>query len=292
MLPEFKTLKTMGVINVTPNSFSDPNKFFNSPELIQTLQSLKDRRDLILDFGFESTAPMNASVSAEEEKVRFDSFFELIKDIDLNNRWISFDTYRPSSFRYFESRFKERYKGQGFVFNDVSGVIDDELESLLKDKKEDRNFLFIFSFTHIPSRDQTGKHMVFTREGDIGSQAVEHFKSAEKKFKEWGVSQKVIFDPCFGFSKTYEQNWDLIKNFGTLKNSFSNERSWLIGLSKKSFLRKSLPPETSDIFEEAEKLHVKLLQNLIANNSGHLFFRVHDFDIVARAEKQLRISHA
>jgi len=290
MLPEFKTLNTMGVINITPNSFSDPKKFFHTVQLEETLKSLQNRRDLILDFGFESTAPMNDSISDSEERARFDLFFERIKDIDLSDRWISFDTYRPSSFRYFESRFKERYRGQGFIFNDVSGVIDQELETLLKDKKNDPFFRAIFSFTYIPSRELTGKHMTFLREGDGMALAIEHFKAAEKKFKEWGVDHEVIFDPCFGFSKTYEQNWELIHHFQTLKEAFSPERSWLIGLSKKSFLRKSLLPETADLFGEAEKLHEKLLQNFLSTTNGHCFFRVHDFEIVERVLKQLQHS--
>ncbi len=292
MLSEFKNCKTMGVINVTPNSFSDPNKFFNTTELTKALLTLKDRPDLILDFGFESTAPMNASIAAEEERGRFLHFFDLVKSIDLNDRWISFDTYRPSSFRFFETRFKERYKGQGFLFNDVSGVLDDELEDLLKEKTDDPFFKYIFSFTHIPSRSETGKHMTFLREGDVVKQALEHFQKAQDKFKSWGVDHKIIFDPCFGFSKSYEQNWDLIRHFPKLSQSFSSDRSWLIGLSKKSFLRKSLPPETSDLFAEAEKLHEDLIVQFLKNKYGHLLFRVHDFEIVDRAEKKLRDEYA
>lgn len=283
MLIDFKKLNTMGVINVTPNSFSDPKKFFHSDELLQTIEQYKDRLDLIFDFGFESTAPMNSAITESEERARFDRFFEMIKDLDLSYRWISFDTYRPSNFRYFRQRFLSRYTGQGFLFNDVSGVIDDELIELLRELKTDPHFFYLYSFTHIPSRAETLKHMDFLREGDILTLAHDHFKMAESKFQEMRVNEKVVFDPCFGFSKSYEQNWELLKRFHELKKQFSDDRSWLIGISKKSFLRKSLPADTANHFIMAEKLHEQILSRMISENKGHVFYRVHDFDLVTRA---------
>lgn len=283
----------MGVINVTPNSFSDPSLFYLNDNLKKVIAGNTTRRDFLFDFGMESTAPMNAPITGDEERARFDQFFDLIKDIDLNDRWISFDTYRTESFRYFESRFKSHYQGQGFLFNDVSGVIDDELKRLLEERKTDPSFRYLYSYTHIPSREETGKHMSYLKEGDIIERARTHFKRGEQIFSKLGVSDQVVFDPCFGFSKTYEQNWELIRGFSMLKNSFGEDRSWLIGLSKKSFLRKALPPETKDLFAEAEKLHESLLAGLIAEPGEHVFFRVHDFDIVNRAyDLNRRKNHA
>lgn len=273
----------MGVINITPNSFSDGQKFFHTPELVQTLKLGIPKKDLLFDFGFESTAPMNGSITESEERRRFDVFFEQVKSLDLNHRWISFDTYRPESFAYFESRFKQHFKGQGFVFNDVSGVIDDELIALLKDKKRDPLFKAVFSFTHIPSRAETGKHEQFLREDDICQGARARFLEAHNRFLELQVSEQVIFDPGFGFSKSFEQNWQLLKGFSELKKCFLPTQSWLVGLSKKSFLRKALPEGTADVFSAAEVLHESLLRSEFADSYGHVFFRVHDFDIVSRA---------
>lgn len=281
---DFKKIKTMGVINITPNSFSDPQKFFFTDELTHTLLKYSHRDDLLFDFGFESTAPMNSAITQSEELKRFDQFFEQIKDIDLNDRWISFDTYRPSSFSYFEERFKTRYKGQGFLFNDVSGVRDTELLQLLRHKKSDPCFFYNYSFTHIPSRDETLKHMTFLDEGDVVSKAMLFFEEAEKEFCSLGVNDQVVFDPCFGFSKTYEQNWELLNRFVELEKHFGHNRSWLIGLSKKSFLRKSLSQDVADPFLEAEKIHQRILSRLIDETSAHVFFRVHDFDIVNKAQ--------
>lgn len=289
----------MGVINITPNSFSDPHLFYLNDSLRNIIAANTGRPHFLFDFGFESTAPMNPSVSAAVEQERFDQFFELIKDLDLSGRWISFDTYRPESFRYFESRFKGRYKAQGFLFNDVSGVLDAELQELLEERKNDPAFRYVYSYTHIPSRAETGNHMNYLlKEGDRGlvlERASEHFKKGEDLFKKLGVLEQVVFDPSFGFSKTYEQNWDLIRRFPELKIRFRDEQSWLIGLSKKSFLRKSLPQDIQDdpvkLFAGAEVLHERLLTQLMEENRGHLFYRVHDFDIVSRAENNFKGPH-
>jgi dihydropteroate synthase len=283
MLNDFKKIKTMGVINVTPNSFSDPKKFFHTDQLLETLSKYNNHSNFLFDFGFESTAPMNNAITESEERIRFDQFFKQIEGIDLNGEWISFDTYRVESFRYFTEQFKTRYKAQGFVFNDVSGVIDEDLLLLLKDNKDNPAFKYIHSFSHIPSRDLTLKHMSYVREGDIFPMALNHFKAAEKNFRENNVLSSIIFDPGFGFSKSYEQNWSLLEKFAELQSEFDKNQSWLVGLSKKSFLRKSLPENCPDPFSEAEKLHLKLIKKILKNNYHHTMFRVHDFDIVNKA---------
>jgi hypothetical protein len=173
MLVPFKETKTMGVINLTPNSFSDSTSMLIDTKLLKrNLTQLKKIPGLIYDFGFESTAPMNSAISSLEERNRFDLFFESIVDIDLSGQWISLDTYRPINFSYFEEKLKSRYDGLGFIFNDVSGVLDASLFDLLEGKKNQENFYYIYSFSHIPSRDKALSHMDFVKEGDILRQAI------------------------------------------------------------------------------------------------------------------------
>lgn len=277
-----ETINTLGVINITPNSFSDPSKFQDSKILIDTLNSYKNKTNLIFDFGFESTAPMNSAITESAERERFNHFFESIKDVDLNGCNISFDTYRPSNYRYFEEQFKTRYINQTFIFNDVSGVLDNELLEFLKTKKDQSNFYFLYSFTHIPSRDSVLNHMDYLVNEDIITLAVKKFTDAYKKLSDLGFKDKIIFDPCFGFSKTYEQNWELLNRFEEVVNCLDFDVPWLVGVSKKSFLRKSLP-ESHDPYAESEILHEKIIKNILIKKMGHVIFRVHDFDIVERA---------
>lgn len=281
MLASIHHLKILGVVNITPNSFSDPKKFLDSHTLTFQLEHYKKRINLAFDFGFESTAPMNHAISATEERERFDRFFEVIKEIDLDHCWISFDTYRTANFRYFEERFRSRYSHQGFIFNDVSGVLDEELRELLKERRLQENFHYIHSFTHIPSRDQVLDHMNFIKEGSITEACIHSFKKGIELFSKWGVEDKIILDPGFGFSKTIDQNWQLLHHFEDIHKALGFKGPWLIGISKKSFLRKIFE-QSSDPFLESEILHRKIIKDLLEQVAGQLLFRVHDFDILER----------
>lgn len=285
----------MGVINITPNSFSDTkNQPLVLSQLKKNITKFSQNKNIILDFGFESTAPMNTAITALEERARFDDFIVNIEDIDLSECWISFDTYRPSNYQYFEDQFSARFLNCGYIFNDVSGVIDLELIDFLKKKRHQENFYYLHASTHIPSRDNVLNHMQYINEGDVLKMCEQNFKEAYEEFRAIGFEKKIIFDPCFGFSKSYEQNWDLINHFDELLVSLGLQgikTPWLIGLSKKSFLRKALPESIDsliDPFEQSEILHQKLIKELklkTLNSNGpkaHLIFRVHDPEIVER----------
>lgn len=273
----------MGVVNITPNSFSDSISMLkDSSALLLKVENFKKVPGLIFDFGLESTAPMNRPITYLEERRRFDYFFEVISDVDLNECWISFDTYRPQNFLYFEERFKSRYSNCGYIFNDVSGVIDSALIDLLKNKKNTPHFYYIHNFTHIPDREKVLDHMSYVFSGDIVKETKNYFEKNWQVFKELGIEEKIIFDPGFGFSKSYEQNWDLIKHFDELHEQLKNcgmSTPWLIGLSKKSFLRKSVA-HGMDPFIESEKIHQKIIKDMQINSRGQLIFRAHDPTII------------
>ncbi|MFA6238447.1 MAG: dihydropteroate synthase [Bacteriovorax sp.] len=269
----------MGVINITPDSFSDAGSLFqNGEELKKLLKQFKKIPALVYDFGFESTAPMNSAISSAEEKSRFDNIFDALAGIDLSGKWISFDTYRPESYLYFEEKFQMRYKGCGFIFNDISGVVDSDLLNLLKSKRYQKNFYYVLGSTHIPSRDKVLDHMNYIHEGDIVEQTGDCFLNGIPKLVECGLKEKIILDPCFGFSKSYEQNWELLTRFDDLARilkASGHTYPWLVGVSKKSFLRRALP-ESSDPFNDAEILHAKIIEDMILKNCGQLIWRAHD----------------
>lgn len=271
---------------MTPNSFSDiSSMLFNIEVLKKSLTQFGKIPGIIFDFGFESTAPMNSAISETEERDRFDYFFENIAGIDLNHQWISFDTYRPSNYLYFEEKFKSRYHGCGFIFNDVSGVLDTEVLELLKSKRFLEPFYYIYTCTHIPSKDKVLNHMNFLIEGDILNQTVDHFQNGFKKLKELGIEKKILLDPGFGFSKSFSQNWDMINRFDQLVLNLKNlgiDCPWLIGISKKSFLRSAILDST-DPFKYAEILHAKIIKDLTEKKMGHLIFRAHDPFLVESA---------
>lgn len=280
----------MGVINRTPNSFSDHGKSLSEAFFKEQLQSFLNDPTVIIDVGFESTAPMNKAVSLEEEKLRFLDFLEASKDFSFKDRYVSFDTYKISNFRFMTESFKKLHPEARFIFNDVSGVLGPELLNLLAHFKG-RDFYYIYTFSHIPSRDQVLDHMNFiNEESDILSETIESFIKASRWFHSIGMKDQLLLDPGFGFSKTYEQNWRLIEEFSLLQEKLLEEKitsALVIGLSKKSFLRKFIEKSHPASTEALESLHFKIIREMIEQKKTPQLFRVHDPGIVRRAYEGL-----
>jgi dihydropteroate synthase len=127
--------------------------------------------------------------------------------------------------------------------------------------------------------------MEYLIEGDIVQMCLKQIISGYEKFIEIGVPDKIIFDPGFGFSKSYNQNWDLLNRFDELNISLVNHGvkvPWLIGISKKSFLRKSLV-NSSDPFSDSEIIHANIIKDLVLKKLGHIIFRAHDPKLVLKS---------
>ena len=265
--------KILGVINRTPNSFSDQGLSLNPQHFENQLQSFLDDPRVIVDIGFESTAPMNQAVLPEEEINRFESFLEASKNFLFDGKFISFDTYKVQNFLTMTERFKKIHPGAHFIFNDVSGVLDEELKTALL-KFKDQNFFYIYTFSHIPARDQVLDHMKFVQTTtSVIDETSKAFKEAYDWFKSFQMEDKLILDPGFGFSKTFEQNWELITNWAELEKATNLDCPILVGLSKKSFLKKALENHPG---LDLEGLHKKCIQDIQKASKGNLLFRVHD----------------
>jgi dihydropteroate synthase len=265
---------------MTPNSFSDQGKSLNPEIAIAQLQSFLENKKVIPDIGFESTAPMNSAIALEEEWRRFENFLHVIKDIDLSESILSLDTYKIENFIKMTKELKSTFKVQHVVFNDVSGCLDADLSRAM----DQEDFTYIYTFSHIPSRAEVLNHMNYLSEKDVVHECAEAFKKAIEFFKQKGKLDRLILDPGFGFSKTYEQNWDLINRAPELMELLANEKITnpiLIGLSKKSFLRKALKTES---FSESEKLHLNCLVDILKATKHPILFRVHDPKIVELAK--------
>lgn len=266
---------------MTPNSFSDSGYSLSPDHLSQQLSFFLSRKDLIPDIGFESTAPMNSPITAQEERERFNAFLELSKNFSFNDKLISFDTYRVDNFLYMAHKWREVHPQAQFIFNDISGVLDHDLKQALKEEK----FYYVYTFSHIPDRLHVHDHMKHLSTEDIVEQTLQAFRRSHDFFIQNNKSEFLILDPGFGFSKTFEQNWQLLNNLWSIVKVLKKEQlnhPLLIGLSKKSFLRKALKTES---FSESEFLHFKCLVDLMQIQDHHLLFRVHDPRIVDLARQ-------
>lgn len=285
MLKPIHESHTMGVINITPNSFSDGGKFLDPQNLTPTILKFKSYPDLIFDFGFESTAPMNKAIDSLTEKTRMINFLDNISNIDLSLRWISIDTYQLSNFLFLYGELKKRYPTCGIILNDVSGVLDKSLLDCLSLMKQDKNFFYIYSTTNIPDRSQVQDHMKYISNDDV-------FDSLLRKinyFLSWSEnnnfnSKQIILDPALGFSKSFDQNWQLIDGLKNFLNKYSKlkEYIWLLGFSKKSFMQKKFP-DSLDPKADSEILHAKLVNEFLTTETRGIIFRVHDPDIVYKS---------
>lgn len=281
----------MGVINVTPDSFSDGGKYNSFSSFKKYLEEMLPYVDAI-DVGGESTAPKSKEIDAHEEWERLKEtlcmFLQDHADIFLKSHTLlSIDTYRHETALKVQHFLNKNNLNIPWMWNDVSGVLDGQLLSLLKNELS--QVYYVYSHTFVPHRDETSQHLNYTYKGqhdDLLWEVIKHFNRATQVFQQHDFLDRIYFDPCFGFSKTYEQNHFLLDQFVQVMRSFPLSQKWLVGLSKKTFLRGKDPagnilPLTSETEKASEMRHKKILQTwqkILMSYS--LMYRVHDYKIL------------
>lgn len=264
------SIKLAGVINVTPDSFSD-GKELSGVNFRRKLTELKDA-DLI-DIGAESTAPFNKAITYQEEIRRLEKYcLPFLKEVPQGIQ-LSLDTYHVETIRW----FIEKYQSDQLIWNDVSGRLDNSFKCVMK---EYPRLHYIYSYTHIPDRSLTSRHMDFI-ENKL------NFKQRIDEIKDEVFFKRVILDPAFGFSKTKEQNFELLNKLSSLINSYSKS-AWMIGLSRKSFLRMA-PYDDAKVKETQTVLdgfQLLLLKELLDQIQSHttIYLRSHDLRLLKSLE--------
>jgi len=124
----------MQVINITPDSFSDGGKYNSDVGLKKRIEEAISWDTPYLDIGAQSTAPMNAPIDESDELDRFETYLlpVLINKLIPSSTCLSIDTYRPLVFEKVYKWIKEYLPHNQIIFNDVSGVLDQELIDLMK----------------------------------------------------------------------------------------------------------------------------------------------------------------
>ncbi|MCJ7458118.1 MAG: dihydropteroate synthase [candidate division Zixibacteria bacterium] len=221
----------MGVLNVTPDSFSDGGKFFKPEEAVKQGLKLAEEGADIIDIGGESTRPGSEPVTIEEELRRVIPVIEeLTKMIQVP---ISIDTYK--------SRVaKEALDSGASMVNDISGLrYDPEMKKVIA--KYDVPVV-LMHIKGTPKNMQENPHYDNLIE-EIKTYLIESIKIA----KEAGIDEdKIIIDPGIGFGKTPEDNLRILKNL----NEFTElGRPLMVGVSRKSFIGKILNLPTEERLE-------------------------------------------
>ena len=249
---DFQNAYVMGIVNVTPDSFSDGGKYFDKNDAVKlAIQMIEEGVDII-DIGGESTRPGSDPVSEEEELKRVIPVIEEIKKRKPDSI-ISIDTTK--------SKVAEQALRSGaLMVNDISGATFDA--GMLKVVKDYDAAIIIMHTKDKPKTMQESPYY-----NDVLSEVYDYLAVQTEKAVSTGIS-KIIVDPGIGFGKRVEDNLNLIERLEDFK---SLGFPILIGLSRKSFIGNilNLPVEERDDITNA--------LNSYALGKGARIIRTHNF---------------
>jgi dihydropteroate synthase len=239
----------MGIVNVTPDSFSDGGKFSNPRKAVQHALKLIEQGAEILDIGGESTRPNAKPVSEKEELRRVIPVIEkLARKIKIP---ISIDTMKPAVAR-------AALEAGASIVNDVAANrSDDEMWKIVSE------FRAGYVCMHAPQTFH-GLQM----QNKIVPEVGKYFLERQKKLKAAGILQEqIVFDAGIGFGKTLGQNLQLLAG---LRSFTKLKRPLLLGVSRKSFIGKLLGAELN------QRLPASLACASLAVGGGVQIIRTHD----------------
>ena len=254
------TPRIMGIVNVTPDSFSDGGKFAVANLAVEHALKLAEEGADILDIGGESTRPNATPVSLQEELDRVIPVIEaLVKQVSIP---ISIDTYKPQVMQ------AAMAAGVSMV-NDVRALQEDgALETVAKTNVG-------ICLMHMQGTPQTMQQN--PQYHDVVNDVKEFLAARLQASVHAGVSaSRILLDPGFGFGKTREHNITLLQNL----ESFADlGQPLLVGLSRKSVLGQMTGNDVN------ARLYASIAASVIATIKGAKILRVHDVKATVEALK-------
>ncbi len=241
----------MGIINATPDSFYAESQKANVDAALRAAEQMLNEGATILDIGGQSTKPGSVQVSAEEEKQRVLPIVEAIAQ-HFPNAYLSIDSF-------YASVGEAAVHAGACMVNDVSGgKMDAEMLSTVAGLK--------VPYVCMHMQRKPTDMQVNPKYADVVLDVLDFFVQQKNACKKAGIMD-VIFDVGFGFGKTIEHNFRLLKNLSTFKML---DTPLLIGLSRKSMIYKSLQTTAEHALNGTTALHSLALHN------GANILRVHD----------------
>ena len=255
----------MGVLNVTPDSFSDGGQFFDAEKAVERGLRMAADGAVIIDVGGESTRPGSASVSDDEQIERVAPVIKALrKKIDVP---ISIDTYK------LEVAKAALEAGAGMI-NDITALSDERMAELAAE--HDVPVVLM----HIQGTPATMQ--IEPRYEDVVGEVLQFLLERAGRAEDAGIDKKKIFiDPGIGFGKTLEHNLLLLRNID--KFVATNYRV-LVGTSRKSFIGKLTGKE-----KPGERIFGTAATVALCAVSGVSIVRVHD---VAEMVDVVKITNA
>ena len=241
----------MGVINVTPDSFFVTSRKNNIDSALNEVDKMVEEGVAIVDIGGYSSRPGAEDISIEDEIKRTKGVISAIRK-RFPDLPISIDTFRVPVAR-------EAIEAGANLINDISaGELDSEMLDFIASVK--RPYIMM----HMRGTPQTMLKM--TDYDDLIKEVVDHFRQKICYLTDRGVSD-VVIDPGFGFAKTANQGFEILKSLDYFDIL---DRPILVGLSRKSMIYRSLGVTPEDALNGTTVL------NTIAVMKGAKILRVHD----------------
>lgn len=249
----------MGILNITPDSFSDGGKFFAADSAIKQAEKIESEGADLIDIGAESTRPGSEPISLKEELKRLIPVLKVIrKRLKIP---ISVDTYKSAVAKVVLQEGAD-------MINDISGLrFDKQMVEVIA--KSDVPCI-IMHIKGKPKSMQKNPHYkdLMAEIFDFLAESLNYAKSAGINLK------KTIIDPGIGFGKRLEDNYAILRRLAELK---SLGRPIMVGPSRKSFIGSTLN------LPVGERLEGTIVASVVAIMQGANILRVHDISAVKRA---------
>lgn len=248
---DFSSPKIMGILNLTPDSFYDGGSYKTAHEALdQTEKMLKDGA-FFIDIGGQSTRPTSTFLTVEEEKRRILPLIDMILK-EFPDTLLSVDTF-------YSEIAKEAVEHGTALINDISaGNLDTHMISTVA------KLQVPYIMMHMRGTPQTMQSN--TNYKNLLQEILFYFSEKIKKARDMGINDLLV-DPGFGFSKTADQNFELLKKLDLFKYL---ELPILMGVSRKSTIYNTLNISPKEALNGTTALHMICLLN------GANVLRVHD----------------
>jgi len=250
-LIDLSSPKVMGILNITPDSFYDGGKYKNESDILSQTEKMLTEGATFIDVGAYSSRPGAAHISEEEELQRIIPVIDLLSK-EFPKIIISVDTFRSKI-------AKETIASGAAIINDISGGNMDV--NMFKTVADLQVPYILMHMLGTPQNMQ--KNPVYD---DVIKDIISFFAAQIYKLHQLKLND-VIIDVGFGFGKTINHNFEILKNLSLFK---SLDAPILAGVSRKSMLYKTL-----DITAQ-EALNATTSANTIALLNGANILRVHD----------------
>lgn len=240
-LIDLSKAKLMGILNLTPDSFSDGGKFNNEKSALHQAENLLKNGATIIDIGAQSTRPNAEYLKADKEVRRIGNVISLIKK-EFPESLISLDTF-------YSDVVKFGYDEGIDIVNDISAG---QFDSELLDTVAMTGLPYILMHINATYESMHEKN----RFDDVILSINRFFSEKVNLLKQKGIKD-IILDPGFGFGKTIEDQYQMIEDFEYIG---FGELPILAGISKKSFIYKPFGKQPNEVEQETLDLHYKLLE--------------------------------